>query len=266
MFNLCIYTHRPSKSIYIEPYDDFFSGDIIDWRDRQRGENRCYKECAVDSFMATELGYQPSDGAVGYRYDTSNGEFGTWRFDVRSYATKQSIQRHKNPLFHPTATYASFIGTAPSAELLTVGNRDIVTQDGSLEPRIVLYHGIEPLPSGEYWPSPNGHTGYPLATFHSPEHNATLCFNDRDGCTGLHHYYDTELNERATRQRLECDIHITPIEYASLFVPNHSGATIRSNFRLKAGGQSSLFRLESIESYDTTNNIAHCVFVRRLTD
>jgi hypothetical protein len=94
----------------------------------------------------------------------------------------------------------------------------------------------------------------------------SLCFEDRDGCTGLHSYYDTELRERAERQRLECDIRIAPLEYASLFDPYSDGATLRSIFRLDACGQSALFRFDSIERYDPVTHVAHCVFVRRLND
>lgn len=266
LFNLRFYSHEPTKSLYIEPYDDFYHGDEVDWQSKQIGTHELITERVAESYQRTVLGYQPSDGATARYTNGEEHELGTWDCHVENYATKRSTESLINPLFRPVVSFTGASATAPSALILTTGDRDTAVKGDSVEPRIVLYHGIEPLPSGEYWPSPNGHTGYPLATFHSPEHNATLCFNDRDGCAGLHHYYDTELNERATRQRLECDIHITPIEYASLFVPNHSGATIRSNFRLKAGGQSSLFRLESIESYDTTNNIARCVFVRRLTD
>lgn len=262
MFNLCIYTHRPSKSIYIEPYDDFFSGDIVDWRDRQRNDNSSYSECVVDSFMLTELCYQPSDGAVGFCYGTDEGEFGTWRFDVNSYATKQSVQRLRNPVFYPTATCANYVGTAPSAELLTVGNRDIVTQDGVLEPRIVLYHGLKSLPDSENWPSPYMQDSYPLASFHSAELQESLCFEDRDGVEGLHRYYDNELKERASRQLLTTDIYLPPEQYAQLFDPATNGANIRSRFMLNIEGSSSLFRLDAVESYDTKSYIARCRFQR----
>lgn len=260
MFNLCIYTHRPSRSIYIEPYDDFFNGDIVDWRSRQRSDNDLYSECVVDSFMLTELGYQPADGAVGYRYDEK--EFGTWRFNVKSYATKQSVQRLINPVFSPTATCANFVGTAPSAELLTVGNRDIVTQDGVLEPRIVLYHGLKTLPEDENWPSPYSQDAYPLASFHSVEFQESLCFEDRDGVEGLHRYYDNELKECATRQLLTTDIYLPPEQYAQLFDPATIGANIRSRFKLNIEGSSSLFHLDAIESYDTKSYIARCRFQR----
>lgn len=266
MFNLCIYTHRPSKSIYIEPYDDFFSGDIVDWRARQRSDNISYKECVVDSFMLTELGYQPSDGAVGYRYDESLGKFGMWRYSVASYATKQSVHKIINPIFSPTATCANYVGTAPSAELLAVGNRNVVGGEGVLEPRIVLYHGLYPLPEGENWPSPYCQDSYPLVSFHSVDAQQTLCFEDRDGVEGLHRYYDNDLKERAMRQLLTTDIYLPPEQYVSLFDPDSSGANIRSRFRLNIGGSSSLFRLDAVESYDTERYIARCRFQRLCND
>lgn len=262
MFNLCIYTHRPSQSIFIEPYDNFFSGAEVDWREKERGEQSLYEEGVVESFMLTELGYQPSDGAVGYGYDQSSGEFGSWRYMVSSYATKQSVERIVNPIFSPTASYANLVGTAPSAELLTVGDRDIIVEAESIEPRIVLYHGLRMLPVGEHWPSPLTTDSYPLASFHSPDEQCTLCFEDRDGVMGLHRYYDKELGERATRQILTTDIYLPPEQYATLLDPQSENGNLRSRFRLNIGGSSALFRLDAIEEYDTSTHLARCRFRR----
>ena len=260
MFNLCIYTHRPSKRIFIEPYDDFFNGDIVDWRTKQRDDNATFKECVVDSFMVTELGYQPADGAVGYCYN--GGEFGTWRHIVDSYATKQSVSSRLNRLFHPTASMSTLVGTAPSASVLVVGDRDSVDDSGYIEPRIVLYHGLKSLSNGEYWPSPFERDRYPCASFHSAEQGETLCFEDRDGVEGLHRYYDRELQECATRQMLTTDIYLPPEQYVALFDPNGNGANIRSRFRLNIDGVAALFRLDAIESYDSAKYLARCRFQR----
>ena len=266
MFNLRFYSHEPTKSLYIEPYDDFFDGEVVDWRDRQHGDGEIVSECVVDSFERTILGYQPADGATArYTYGEVS-ELGTWDYHVENYAVKRSVEHLLNPLFRPIATFTGASATAPSAEVLTAGDRDVVTEYDSLDPRVVVYHGVEALNEGEYWPSPNGDKGFPMAAFHSLKHNATLCFDDREGCSGLHHYYDNELKERALRQRLECDIYLAPLEYVALFDPSSEGATVRSNFRLKACGQSGLFRLDSIESYDAKNRVARCCFVRRLRD
>ena len=262
MFNLCIYTHRPSHTVYVEPYDDFFGGDVVDWRTKQRDDNSLYRECVVDSFMTTKLGYQPSDGVVSRHYDSGDGEFGEWRYHTDSYATKQSVDSRLNPLFHPIASMPTLVGTAPSASVLVVGDRDSVAEEAYIEPRIVLYYGVQKLPVGEYWPASNEESGYPLAEFHSVEKGETLCFEDRDDIQGLHRYYDNELKECATRQQLTTNIYLPPEQYVSLLDPNSDGANIRSRFRLNIQGSSALFRLDAIEGYDYKRHIVRCRFQR----
>lgn len=262
MFNLCIYTHKPSRTIFVEPYDDFFSGEVVDWRDRQRDGKTLYSECVVDSFMTTQLGYQPSDGAVGHCYDSDSGEFGAWRHHTASYATKQSVASRLNLLFHPTASMSTLVGTAPSASVMVVGDRESVEEEVYIEPRIVLYYGVQKLPVGEYWPAPYDEGSYPLAEFHSVVKGETLCFEDRDGIIGLHRYYDNELRECATCQVLTTDIYLPPEQYASLLDPNSCGANLRSRFRLNVQGSSALFRLDAIEGYDDKRCIVRCRFQR----
>ena len=265
LFNLRIFSHAPTKTLYIEPYDDFYGDGVADWRNRQVGDGEIIMEQVVDGFERYILGYQPADGAAATYVQGEERELGTWDCHVENNAAKRSTKSLLNPLFHPTASFAGAHSSAPSAMVLTVGDRDTLNDVKQLEPRIVLYHGMAPLPEGEYWPSPSGRSSYPLVAFHSVDMDATLAFDDRDGCRGLHHYYDTQLAEIATRQMLECDIHLSPAEYASLFDPN-SGVTLRSHFRLEACGQSSLFRLERIESYNTATHVARCIFARRMVD
>lgn len=262
MFNLCIYTHRPSKTIYVEPYDDFFCGDIVDWRSRQRDDNAEYRESVVDSFMVTQLGYQPSDGAVGYCYGLGNDEFGKWQYFIDSYATKQSVDSRLNPIFHPTASMPTLVGTAPSASVLVVGDRDTIEDMPYIEPRIVLYHGVKSLPKSEYWPAPFGRELYPCASFHSAEEGETLCFEDRDGVEGLHRYYDRELRECATCQSLTTDIYLPPEQYVAMLDPNSGVANLRSRFRLNIQNTPAIFRLDAIEGYDSKRYIARCRFQR----
>ena len=267
MFNLRLYTHKPSKSLYVEPYDDLFGGVEVDWRDRQRGDSGVLHESAVDSFMVTRLGYQPADGVTSrLMAEDADDEFGEWSMHVSGYAAKQSVESRINPLFMPTVTAHELISTAPSAGTLVVGDRELIAEDEYIVPRIVLYHGLKSLPAGETWPIPGDNDKYPLVAFHSPDVGMTLCFEDRDGCVGLHSYHDSELRSRATRQVLTTDIYIRPEEYVALFDPESSGATLMSRFRLRFGGNSSLFHLEEVVSYDTTTYIAKCRFRRLLTD
>ena len=262
MFNLCIYTHRSSKRIFIEPYDDFFSGDIVDWRHRQRDDNAQYRESVVDSFMVTQLGYQPADGAVSHCYSVDKDEFGQWQYFIDSYATKQSVDSRPNPIFRPTASMPTLVGTAPSASILVVGDRDMLDDTAYIEPRIVLYHGIKELPKKEYWPAPFRRDIYPSAAFHSAEDGETLCFEDRDGVEGLHRFYDRELRECATCQSLTTDIYLPPEQYVALLDPNNGSANLRSRFMLNIQNTSALFRLDAIEGYDSKRHIVRCRFQR----
>lgn len=266
MFNLRLYTHRPSRTIYIEPYEDFYDGEVYDWRARLCGEGIVTTECAPESYERVKLGYQPADGAAA-RITTGEGkELGTWYGLNDSYAAKHAIESRLNPLFHPTASFSGALSMAPSAEILTVGDRDMLAVDDYVEPRVVLYHGLQKLPSGEFWPTVNDSSSYPYAAFCSSEMGETLTFDDRDGCVGLHRYYTAELREMATRQWLTAKVVIHPEEYVDLFDPSTSGATIRSLFRLGIGGDSSLFRLDEISSYDMVSHVAECRFQRILRD
>ena len=265
MFNLCIYTHRPSRRLFVEPYDEFFGGEEVDWRPRQLGDDTMIEECVVDSFVVTRLGYQPSDGATK-RLTEGDSEFGGYDVVCHSYAAKQSVHSLLNPQFLATASMLGVVGVAPSAMVLTVGDRDVVETQEYVAPRVVLYHGMESLPEGQYWPMSYGLSQYPLVAFHSPEHGETLCFEDRDGCVGLHRFYDNYMAECAQRQRITIDIRLSPALYMSLFDPDSGGATIRSRFRLRMGGGSSLFRLDEILSYDIERGVARCRFQRLMCD
>lgn len=265
MFNLCIYSHKPSKSLYIEPYDNFFNGKVVDWRERQRGEIWEYEEGAPNCFEQTKLCYAGNDGVVK-RALSEQGEYGEWLFQTPGYSSKMGTESIINPLFFPTVSFGESTTTAPSAEILTVGDRDMITQNDYFEPRIVLYHGLCELPPSERWQASGTLHHYPLASFHSLKGEATLNFSDCDGLIGLHQYYDRELHERSERGTFICSIRMRPDEYIALLDPASEDANIRSRFRLKSEYGSSLFTLLSIEEYDTAHQIAKCHFRRTLTD
>lgn len=265
MFNLCIYSHRPSRTLYIEPYDDFFSAEECDWRGRQVEESLTYDECAVESFECTKLGYQHPDGAAARMVVGEGKELGMWSYVNNSYAAKHATDTRRNALFMPTASFSGALSMAPSAEILTVGDRDSVAEGDYIAPRIALYYGMQPLPEDEIWPEGEG-DDYPLVAFHAPAMGETLCYDDRDGCKGLHSYFDAELQQEAMRQRLTVRVMLHPEEYISLFDPATEGATIRSRFRLAVGGDSSLFRLDEVVDYDAEHHIATCRFQRLMVD
>lgn len=266
MFNLCLYTHEPSRTLVIEPYDDFFSGATIDWRTRQLTDEWRITEGAPENFENVRIAYAGSDGVTTRANEESGKELGLWNKHYEGYGTKQGVDIRRNPLFLPSVSTNGYLGSAASAQVLTVGNRDKSDESGYVEPRVVLYHGIQPLPEGERWSSEYPVEGYPLAAFHSATLLQTLCFDDCDGCTGLHSYYDRELDECTLRGTLRCKIRLPLAEYTQLLIPDTEGATIRSRFRLEVDGAESLFTLRSVEGYDIERGIATCLFRRCTVD
>lgn len=266
MFNLCFYPHEPSKTLIIEPYDDFFSGAMVDWRRRQLPHQWSIVEGAPQSSENVRIAYAGSDGVVSRANDVSDKEFGVWSRYFEGYGTKHGVDIRLNPILLPTISTNGFLGSAASAEVLTVGDRDAAVEGDYIEPRVVLYHGIQPLPEDERWSSMTAIDGYPCVAFHSATLQQSLCFEDRDGCTGLHTYYDQELSEIAERGLLQCKIHLPLAEYVALLDPDSESATIRSRFRLEVDGAESLYTLRSIEAYDAERGVATCLFRRCTTD
>ena len=62
-------------------------------------------------------------------------------------------------------------------------------------------------------------------------------------------------------------LRIAPDEYAALFrFAGEAHPTIRSRFRFRFAGGSSLFTLRAVEAYDPREGVAHCTFDRLCDD
>ena len=242
-----------------------FIGGEEDLRSYQQGKEVLLDEAVTGCFERTVLGYQAGDGVLS-RMTDDDETLGEWSFTVEGYAAKQGTRRITNPLFSPTASVCDVIDIAPSAQLLSVGDRDTVVEETNIAPRIVLYEGLVPLPDAERWDSASSTESYPLAYFFNEHKSESLAFEPRARSEGLHCYHLTELREDAERQLLRCKLHLTPLEYAELFATGDALPRLCARFRLEVDGNSSLFRLHSIERYDADSHIADCVFRRTLSD
>ena len=205
LFNLRFHTEEETKTVRIEPADEFFgSGTTADWRDRSDfSQPVVLADIAPEIHESRTWGYQEGDGAVN-RFNAGAGSpFGEWSIRTDSYAAREGDQVLRNPLFRPTLSEAGHYANAPSAQIMQVGDRDDVQEDGTnFTPRIVRFAGLHPLPAGERWGYPSGLAEYPLAAFHftgdAATEGFTLCFEDRDGIRGLHHRYDRQASQEAT--------------------------------------------------------------------
>ena len=269
LFNLRFHTEEETKTVRIEPADEFFgSGTTADWRDRSDfSQPVVLADIAPEIHESRTWGYQEGDGAVN-RFNAGAGSpFGEWSVRTDSYAAREGDQVLRNPLFRPTLSEAGHYANAPSAQIMQVGDRDDVQEDGTnFTPRIVRFAGLHPLPAGERWGYPSGLAEYPLAAFHftgdAATEGFTLCFEDRDGIRGLHHRYDRQAAQEATCQRITLSLRLAPHEFESLFTPGTGMPDLRSVFRLDTGGEEIRATLHAIESYDPQAASARCTFTR----
>ena len=168
MFNLRIATDPAARKVYIEPHDDFYNGELHDWSARVDMSGKILAEELSASLPARRtLCYRAEvDGAVA-RFNAQNEErFGEWTTEVDSHAVKAGRERNANTLFCPTLSAAGIHGTAPSAVVMQVGDRDSDELE-SVTTRIVRYEGLRELPAGEVWSFPSYAQRYPFAAFHS---------------------------------------------------------------------------------------------------
>ena len=262
----------------MEPADDFYGlGDgcnpesqAVDWSGRiDTSQEAVVSDLALTAHDNLILGYRDEDGAVR-RFNTENDTaFGQWQAATGCYGSTEGDLEVRNPLFSPTLNVAGRYVNAPSALLMQVSDRDdpAATELSGFSPRIVRWLGMKPLPEGERWGYPSSGGDYPLAAFHlapcaaAPD-GSTLCFEDRDGLTGLHSRYDAEVARLRTSRTVTLRLHLTPDEWASLGRPDSQLPNCTSLFRFAAGGTSGLYLLDSAEGYDPRDGMAECRFVQ----
>ena len=269
LFNLRFYTDERLKTVYIEPYADFIRRDEpFDWSSRiDYGEPMVVEPMARTIHECRTLGYGPEDEAVRCYNLENDTELGVWSFESPSRASIEGEQSLVNPLFAPTVSLCNRFINAESAMVMQLyeeqSEEGIV---GEFVPRIVRYVGMSPLAEGERWGYPDSGGEYPLAAFHHAEDDNseafTLCFEDRDGCKGLHSFYDREFEEEATLCSVLLTLHIRPDEFENLFHFVEGEPSIRSVFVLKIRGVATPYRLDTIEEYNPATGMARCRFAQ----
>lgn len=268
LFNLRFATDEAARTVRIEPYDDFYSADTVDWRERvDLGRAQRLIDTATEQHEERSWCFQAGDGAVA-RWELEQGEvLGRWCYATPSAATLVGEESRRNPLFAPSLSVAGEYENARSARLISVGDRDRETEQGELlTPLIVSFVGLHPLPEEECWGYPATEKSYPLAAFHFEGDEVfpprTLCFEDRDGAEGLHRFYDRQLCEESLAGRVELTLHLAPHDYEALFAGEHGGGHLRSRFRLRTEEGELTATLAKVGRYDPSTGRIACHFNR----
>ena len=272
MFNLAIFTDEQNKRVVIEPLEELYTDKVWDWSDKiDFGRPITISDMGIDQPHWFEWRYRSGDYATEQYNEQFATQLGRWRVENPTFGAKDSVKTVTNPLFTTGVNKCGQYAIAPSASIHQVGDSAAEgVMDAPFTPHIVQYLGLRPLPKDEQWGYPINDSVYPLAAFFFEGDSFTdgfsLCYEDRDGVLGLHRYFDKSAERMASRQRLALTLRLSPTEMCQLMQAEGSFAGIRDTFRLNILGESSLYRLESLDSYDCNNQCAECTFIRLTND
>lgn len=274
MFNLVFYTDEPSKTVYVEPEEEFYdSSTEFDWTERiDFSQPVGISDAGLDKPQWKRYGYVEADAAAAEISADRDRDFGSWTAENPLYGAKQYSQHITNPLFTPTVNKTGVCATAPSASIMCVG--DIGADDEGLDtlftPHVVRYAGMHALPQNQMWGYPSDGGEYPFAAFHHAGDDAvqgfTLSFDDEDSQTGLHCHYDASVARTADRQYLTLSLRLTPVDIVHLFRPDGLLPSLRSTFRFRISGESSRYRLCGLDGYNPSSGSTRCRFIRLTED
>lgn len=269
LFNLRFMTDTEQRVVRVEPYVDLVATDeVVDWRERVLLDEAVrLSDGARELAEEMTLSYASGDGVVT-RFDNEHDtKLGRWSFAVDSYSALQGERISYNPLFHPSLSSIDHYANAPSAQLLEVGNRELDDPEAlpPITPRLVSYRGMVALPEGERWGYPLFEGRYPLILFHQSLAEAvdpfTLCFEDRDGATGLHRYWQPAWEHLVEGGYIDLTVRLDPIEWEMLHTAEGQQQLL-ATFLLQSPEGACRGRLVELGPYEPTTHRLRCTFQR----
>ncbi len=270
MFNLCFHTDNRAKIVRIEPREDFYTaGRIVDWTSRiDMDKPITVEELGGDLSRTMAWRYRSGDGAVARRNRSAGETMGYWSADVENTAAADSVSVWENAMFTCSLNASNAYLGAQSASLVQAGDTSVETldrtEDLNFEPKVVRYEGLKTLPANELWGWPSDAPAYPKLAFHDPAAGYTLCFEDRDGCTGLHSRYDRDVRLWNNSRRVTLWLDLDPVDVESLSFPTGTGPDFHTLFRLDLDGEQGLYTLEEVCNYDPSAASTKCIFIKHI--
>jgi hypothetical protein len=285
MFGLCFLTDNRERVVRIEPASTLYSGSrVVDWSDRVDLSRPVTVE-ETGGELAREMvwSYRGGDGATARFNRNNNTQLGRWSATVDNTAAADEVSVWENPMFTPSLCAAGVYLGAPSARLVQAGDISLAgaerTEDLNFVPKIVRYEGMRTLPAGESWGWPLQGAAYPSLAFHSPESGFTLCFEDRDGVTGLHSMWDRDVRLWNSGRRVTVWLALDALDVESLAFPAGSGgaggaggagdagaasADFHALYRLTIDGEPALYRLEEVCDYTPAAPSTKCGLIKHI--
>lgn len=274
LFNLRIYTNDDTKVVHILPYSEFYTDKVVDWRNRIDQDKGVEIATIGDNIgNAVVLSYQEATPAVEYYNKRHNAPYLSWRTPLLSKRNNKENELQNAvftaPMTEPTIELfpQSPMGGGSLLNMVEKNTQDTLDNlDYGNIPQVlvqVMQPTEDPTETIQYVGATGLLADYLQPDFVVTEQNAgtTISFSDNKGATGLHKYYDKQVNAWNYGKRIVCYCHLYPQEIESLRKAGTSDVDFRSRFLLNIGGEDIYCRLESVENYEPQNITHKCTFV-----
>ena len=268
LYNILIYTNPKTKRVHLHSFADFWSNNIVDWRDRMDADSDISIVYLGDS-IGKEIALSYAEGSP--RIDYYNE-----RHDIPYFAFKKALPNKKtkdnkevqNELFTPAYLVdvaKEFDGGSGVVPAVASKDKegDVLEFTLSDVPHTLMFIDSSDKAVPSQLPlntSVFGDIGGIQPSMVAMLGNTTLSFADKDGIEGLHKHYDKQIALWEKAKRLTCYCRVEAWEIEALRHHNAENINFRSLFHLNIKGEDIYGILESIE-YEPSNTTNKCVFI-----
>lgn len=253
LFNLHLYTDTATRTVYVEPRDDFYNGPVLDWTDKiDYSKTIEMEELGGDLGNNFILTYKDGDPQVSARNESSKTKYAEFTTPILNTVSKKEDYTVANEFFTPAIIRSGGYSAAKDAALLQIGdpsdtdNESPYERDMTFEPKVVRYGGLRTLPTGQQWLYPSGADNVvPAISFQDEATN--LGFDKEDG---LNRYYQENIELYNHGRRLTLHLHLTPRDVEPFIILNDEKRDFRATVKLRMAGEDVLCKLEEIKDFD----------------
>lgn len=266
MYNLLIYTNPYTKKVHLYSFDEFWSRDVVDWSGRIDSDSEISVAHPADSIgKEVLLSYADGSPRIDYYNEHNTLPYFAYKTTLPTKMTNEA-KEVQNALFSPAFmvkvadAFGSGSGTIPALASEDSENTvlDFNLAEVPMTAMFVDMRSTPPtLPLNRAVFGDIGNIQPPIVA--TIPNDITLSFADKEGATGLHQFYDRQIELWRKGKRLTCYCQIEAWEIEALRT-NDDNLNFRSLFKLNINGEDIYARLESVE-YEPTNTTNKCTFI-----
>lgn len=266
MYNLLIYTNPYDKKVHLYSFDEFWSRDVVDWSGRIDSDSEISVAHLADNIgKEVLLSYADGSPRIDHYNERNTLPYFAYKTTLPTKMTNEA-KEVQNALFSPAFmvkvadAFGSGSGTIPALAAEDSENTvlDFNLADVPMTAMFVDMQSTPPtLPLNRAVFGDIGPMQPPIVA--TIPNDITLSFADKEGATGLHQFYDRQIELWRKGKRLTCYCRIEAWEIEALRT-NDDNLNFRSLFKLNINGEDIYGRLESVE-YEPTNTTNKCTFI-----